>query len=542
MTRLLPRLCSILLLATLASCGKSGSGERKADAPLVPNDGGGNVLRFGNGDEPVDLDAHVVTGVIEHNILMALSEGLTIEDPKTGAPIPGAAESWDVKDGRVYTFHLRRNAKWSDGTQVTAEDWRFSYERMLSPKLGSEYAYMLHLIEGAKAFNEGRETDFGKVGVKALDEHTLEITLNCPTAYFLSVLTHFAWWPVPKAVVLKNGAIDQRNTGWTKAGSFVGNGPFLLTEWKVNEKIVTARNPHYWNAGVVKLDGVEFYPIKDQNAEERIFRSGQLHRTNSTPLAKRAEYAKNQPHLLRKDPYLSTYYYLINTTKKPFDDPRVRRAISLAIDRELICQKLQGGERPARSLVVPGTNGFTSSARIEGTVEDARRLLAEAGFPGGKGLPSFELLYNTSDNHRQIAEIVQQMLKLNLGVTCTLANQEWKVYMKNRQELNYDVCRAGWTGDYDDPMSFIDLMVSSSGNNHTGWKNADYDRLVADASCQADPAVRNAIFNRAEAMIADHQPIIPLYFMNSVYLLHPRVKGWEPNLLDHHPYQHVRLE
>jgi oligopeptide transport system substrate-binding protein len=532
-----------LLLTACRPAGERGANGGAAGRIVLPPPPPGNVLRMGNGDEPEDLDPHIVTGALEHNIIMSLLEGLTSEDPATGGPVPGAAERWEIRDHRIYTFHLRPNGRWSDGTPVTAEDFRFSYERILTPTLGSKYAYMLHIIEGAQAFNEGKTSDFSTVGVKALDPLTLEITLVCPTAYFLQGLSHYSWFPVSKATILRHGAIDARNTGWTRAGSFVGNGPFLLQEWKVNERIHCARNPHYWNASGVRLDGLEFLPIKDQNTEERMFRSGQLHRTTTLPVAKVGQYRERNPELIRIDPYLGTYYYLFNTTRKPFDDPRVRRALALAVSREEIVEKiLRGGQTPAYHLTFPDIAGYTSRHKLEGGLEDARRLLAEAGYPGGAGFPRFEILYNTSENHRVIAEVIQEQWKRGLGIDCGLRNQEWKVYMESRRTMDYDVARAGWISDYEDPMSYMDLMFKDGGNNHTGWHNEEYERLVRDAACDPDPASRREKFQQAEAFLVREVPVMPIYFYKSVYLLRPEVKGWHPNKLDHHPYQHVWLE
>ena len=536
-----------LLALGLASCGKSPStasatGDKSGGVALSPSQPG-NILRMGNGDDPEDLDPHIVTGALEHNIIMSLLEGLTIEDPQTGKPIPGAAERWEVKDDRIYTFHLRPNGKWSDGTPVTAEDFRFTYERILTPALGSKYAYMLHIVEGAKDFNEGKQTDFGKVGIKALDPLTLEITLVCPTAYFLQVLNHYSWFPVSKATILKHGAIAARNTGWTKAGNFVGNGAFKLKEWTSAVKIACERNPHYWNAGIVKLEGLEFHPIKDQNTEERMFRAGQLHKTYSTPVSKVTQYKEKNPELIRFDPFLGTYYYLFNTTRKPFDDPRVRLALSLAVNREEIVEKiLRGGQTPAYHLVFPDVAGYTSQNRIQGGLEEAKKLLAEAGFPEGKGFPAFELLYNTSENHKVVAEVIQQQWNKGLGIQCKLINQEWKVYMESRRTLNYTVARAGWLSDYEDAMSYMDLMFKDGGNNHTGWANAGYEKLVMEAACEANTQVRLEKFQQAEGIVMKELPILPIYFYKSVYLIRPEVKGWYPNKLDHHPYQHVSLE
>ena len=539
------RMSSVFLACLLAaSCGKKGDPASADGKPSVPtpakND---NVLRLGNGDEPQGLDPHLVSGVIEHNILMSLLEGLAAEDPKTLEPVPGAAERWEISpDQTVYTFHLRESGKWSNGDPVTAEDFRFSFERMLTPALAGEYAYMLHVIKNARAFNEGKLADFGQVGVKVKGERVLEITLEAPTAYFLSAQSHFCFFPVHKATVLRHGRIDQRDTGWTKPGNFVGNGPFQLEDWKINEVIRVKPNPHYWDAATVKLAGIEFYPVKQAETEERMFRAGQLDRTNTIPLPKLDTYKKDFPHLLRRDPYLATAYYLFNTTKKPFDDVRVRKAFSLAVNREAICERiLKGGQTPAFYLTPPATAGFTSRSALSGTLDEARKLLADAGFPGGQGFPAVDLLYNTSDNQRIMAETVQQMWNRELGVKINLVNQEWKVYMDTRRKLDFGICRAGWTADYNDPMSFLDLFVTAGGNNNSGWSNPAYDAAIAEAG-RTTGEPRLEAFQRAEALLAAELPILTVYHYRTVNLVHPRVQGWNPTNLDHHPYKHVSLK
>ena len=526
------------------SCSKTDHPAPAAGTLSVPTpEKNDNVLRLGNGDEPQSLDPHLVSGVTEQNILTSLLEGLAIEDPKTLQPVPGAAERWEISpDGTVYTFYLRENGRWSNGDPVTAEDFRFSFERLLSPNLAAEYAYMLHVIKNARAFNEGKIKEFGEVGVKVKGERVLEITLESPTAYFLAMQSHFCFFPVHKATILKYGAIDQRDTAWTRPGNFIGNGPFQLEDWKINQVIRVKPNPHYWDAATVKLAGIEFYPVKQADTEERMFRAGQLDCTSTIPLPRIDVYKKEHPNLLRRDPYLATAYYIFNTTRKPFDDARVRRAFALTVDRQLLCDRiLKGGQTPAFFLTPPDTAGFTSRAALTGSVAEARALLAEAGYPGGRGFPEVELLYNTSENHRIMAEAIQQMWNRELGVHVLLVNQEWKVYMDTRRKFGFGICRAGWTADYNDPMTFLDLFVSGGGNNNTGWSNAGYDSAVAEAR-RATGAARLEAFQRAEALLAAELPILTLYHYRTVNLVHPRVQGWHPNQLDHHPYKHVSLK
>lgn len=529
--------CTLLLIA----CG-----PRETPVERATKD---RILLRGNGSEPAALDPHLVTGVIEHNILSALLEGLVRPNAETLAPEPGVAESWDIsEDGRVYTFHLRDNAKWSNGDPVKASDFVFAYQRILTPTLGADYASLLYPMLNAEAYNTGELTDFAQVGVKALDDQTLEITLNEPTPYLLSLLTHYTWFPVHPATILAFGKIDQRDSKWTRPGNFVGNGPFTLEEWKVHDRIDVTKSQTYWDRDSVWLNGVRFLPIDNRNVEERAFRAGQMHISYAMPLNKIEPYMESGSNLLRISPYLGTYYYAVNTQRAPWDDPKIRRALALAIDREMIAKHiLKAGQIPAGNFTPPSTAGYTSRSSLPlgdyaANVAEAKRLLAEAGYPNAKGLPRLELLYNTSENHKILAEAIQRMWAEQLGVQADLINQDWKVYLISRKEGKFDVCRAGWIGDYADPSTFLDLLASWSGNNASKWKNDQYDALIRQAARTTDPADRLEIFQQAEAILVEEMPVIPIYFYVSAYLVDPSVKGWYSNILDQHPYQAIRLE
>jgi oligopeptide transport system substrate-binding protein len=502
------------------------------------------ILHIGNGTEPQELDPDIVTGVQEYHIIMSLLEGLVTEDPVDLHPVPGVAERWDISpDRKVYTFHLRTNAKWSNGDPVTAQDFWESYKRILTPSLGSEYSYMHFVVKNAEAYNTGKITDFSQVGYKVIDDHTLQITLNNSTPYFLSLLTHQSWYPVNIRTVAKYGDPSLRGNKWTRPGHYVGNGAFVLAKWRVNDVIEVRKSPTYWDRDRVRLNAIRFYPIDNEDTEERAFRAGQLHITETLPLSKIDYYKANYPGLLKIGPYLGTYFYRVNVTKPPLNDKRVRKALAMAIDRgSIVTNVMKGGQLPAYNLVPPGTAGYTSHTHLEENIAEAKRLLAEAGYPGGKGLPTIELLYNTSEAHRTIAEAIQQMWRTRLGVNAQLVNQEWKVYLDSQRTLNYQVCRGSWIGDYVDPNSFLDMWLTGGGNNETGWSNPEYDRLIAQAAATADPAGRLEVFQKAEAILMDEMPEIPVYFYTRVYLKRPEVKGWYPTLLDNHPYKYVYLE
>lgn len=534
---LLPALIPLLL----CSCGRDPVDKNPAGQP---DDGVPQILHLGNGAEPKALDPHVVTGVTEHNIISALLEGLVTENPKTLEPQPGAAESWSVSDdGTVYTFALRSNGKWSNGDTVTAHDFVFSFERMLSPGLSAEYAEMLFVMKNAAAFHEGTLTDFSQVGVRAVNDSTLEITLNAGTPYFLSMLNHYSWYPVHPPTILKHGKMDELHTPWTRPGNYVGNGVFVLDTWEVNKVIVVKKNPLHWDAEIVRLEAIHFHAIEKALTEERAFRAGDLHVTGTVPLDKIEKYQQQSPELLMVSPYIGTYYYLFNVEQPPLDDVRVRKALSMSIDRAAICTHvLKAGQLPAYHFVPPDTGGYTSQARVTYDIAAAKTLLAEAGYPDGEGFPGFELLYNTNESHRKIAEVIQQMWQKNLNIKVMLKNQEWKVYLDSTQQGDFQVARAGWIGDYVDPNTFLDLWITGGGNNRTRWSNSDYDNFISTAAATSDAAVRFNAFQKAETILLNELPIMPIYLYVSLSLIQPGVKGWYPTLLDHHPYKYVYLE
>ena len=547
------RTLPFLFLATLllaAGCGqKNSTASAPAGAAAVSATPGAvpQIWRVGNGTEPQDLDPQAITGVPEHKIVMALFEGLASEDPKDLHPVPGVAESWDISaDGRVYTFHLRVNARWSNADPIVTSDFIQSYQRILSPSFAAEYAYLIYsFVVGAKDYYDGKLTDFSKVGFKAIDDRTLRVTLLNPAPFLLKIIaSHYAWTPVPVKVLTKFGKLTDKRTGWTRAENIVGNGPFIMKEWLPNQKIVLVRNPNYWDAKTVKLDEIDFYPTEDIATEERMFRTGQLDMTNELPNAKIDVYRKEYPAALHIDPYLGVYFYRCNVTRPPLNDKRIRRALALALDRESLVKNVtRGDQQPAYAVSYAGTAGYSPRAQLTGGVAEAKRLLAEAGYPDGKGCPPIELLYNTSENHRAIAEAIQQMWRKNLGVEITLRNEEWKVYLDSQHEShNYTLQRAGWIADYVDPHVFLEIWDSASGNNDTLWANADYDRLLRSALSAKTEAERYEIYQKMDAILVDECPVIPIYYYTRVNAISPRVKGYYPTLLDNHPYKYIYLE
>lgn len=503
------------------------------------------VLHFGNGTEPQAIDPHLTTGVPESRIQEALLEGLVTKNPETLVPEPAVAESWEVsEDGRIYRFRIREAARWSDGVPMTAEDFRWTWQRALEPAMGNEYSYMLFPLKNAENFLTGKVTDFSQVGVRVIDQRTLEVELNEPTPFFLQLLSHHSYFPLPKHVIEKFGKATDRFTPWTRPGNMVGNGAFRLVEWKLNKYVRVEKNPLYWDAEHVRLNGVVFYPTENIATEERMFRSGQLHYTNDTPVDKIPQYRDQHPDQIRLDLYLGTYFYELNVRKPGLDDPRVRRALAMTVDRQtLVDAVLKGVNVPAYALTPPGTLGYQPPTLFQFDPEGARRLLAEAGYPEGKGLPPLEILYNTHEAHRKIAVALQQMWKKHLGIDVTMVNQEWKVYLDSRRTGDYTIARASWIGDYVDPDTFLSMYITDGGNNRAGWSNAEYDELIL----RRIPAMKTQEerfegFYRAETILIEEMPIIPIYTYSTKHLVDPAVKGMPRNILDHVSFKHIYLE
>ena len=533
-------LASVVLFA---GCAKKQSPATSADA-AVEGTPAKKILLFGNQAEPQDLDPQTITGTPEHRLALTFFEGLVGEDPQLNV-IPGVAERWEISaDGLVYTFHLRANAKWSNGDPITADDFVQSYQRALNPAIGNEYAYMFtNHVAGAKDYYDGRLKDFSQTGFKAIDARTFQLTLTQPTPFLLHALNFYAWFPVHTPTLKKFGALDRRrNSTWTRPENFVGNGPYVLKEWHPNQKIVAVRSLTYWDREHVKIDEIHLYPIELAETEERMFRTGQLHITNEVPLSKAAVYLRDYPNSIRIDPWCGVYFYRFNIQRKPFDDVRVRRALALAIDRESIVKNVTlANEKPAYHLIPPDTLGYNSRHLIQGDVAEAKRLLAAAGYPDGKGFPKVELLYNTLEKHRVIAEALQQMWRANLGVDITLYNQEWKVYMEAQHSKNFQFQRAGWIADYVDPHVFLDLWETNGGNNDTNWGNPEYDRLLHSALAAKTTEARYEIYQQMEKIFLDEMPVLPIFFYTRAKLISPKVKGYFTTPVDNYPWKYVDL-
>ncbi|HCZ8663007.1 TPA: oligopeptide ABC transporter substrate-binding protein OppA [Citrobacter braakii] len=480
-----------------------------------------------NGSEVQSLDPHKIEGVPESNINRDLFEGLLISDVD-GKPSPGVAEKWENKDFKVWTFHLRKDAKWSDGTPVTAQDFVYSWQRLANPNTASPYASYLQyghivniddIIAGKKPITD--------LGVKALDEHTFEVTLSEPVPYFYKLLVHSSVSPVPKAAVEKYGE------KWTQPANIVTNGAYKLKDWVVNERIVLERNTNYWDNAKTVINQVTYLPISSEVTDVNRYRSGEIDMTyNNMPIELFQKLKKEIPNEVHVDPYLCTYYYEINNQKAPFNDVRVRTALKLALDRDIIVNKVKNqGDLPAYSFTPPYTDGaklvepewFKWSQ--EKRNEEAKKLLAEAGYTADKPL-TFDLLYNTSDLHKKLAIAAASIWKKNLGANVKLENQEWKTFLDTRHQGNYDVSRAGWCADYNEPTSFLNMVLSDSSNNTVHYKSPAFDKLIADTLKVTDEAQRSELYSKAEQQLDKDSAIVPVYYYVNARLVKPWVGGY----------------
>lgn len=499
-------------------------------------------LRLGNGAEPETLDPHRAEGVGTANILRDLYEGLTSESPG-GEVTGGVADRWEISDqGRLYRFHLRENARWSNGDAITADDFVFALQRSIDPHTGSAYAGLLLPIVNAEAVIAGRLPP-SSLAVSAPDPHIVELRLSAMTPYFLRVLAHEACFPVHRPTLQRYG--DQ----FARAGRLVSNGAYRLGEWVVQSKVVLERNPYYWNDPSTSVDRVVYMPTEDAASELKRYRAGELDITYQVPLTQVPWLRANLPDQLHLAPYLGVYYYGFNLTREPFrNQPGLRQALALVLDSGLIADKVMHGvAAPATGWIPTGTDqhpptalpwaGLNRAQRIA----RARQLYAEAGYSDQHPL-SIEIRYNTQTDNRRIATVVAALWKQTLGVQVTLVNQEWKVFLQERrQRRSTQVFVGSWIADYDDPLSFLEILESGSGLNAEGYQNPAFDRLLAQARVDTDPGARGEHLRSAEQQVLTDLPVLPIYFYQSKHLVKPRVLGWRDNPMDHHYSKDLRL-
>lgn len=480
-----------------------------------------------NGTEVSSLDPHKVEGAPEGNIILNLLEGLTYVGPN-GDSMPGVALRWETDDNKVWTFYLREDAKWSDGTPVTAEDFVYSWRRLVDPKTGSPYASYLEYayVENVADILSGKKSP-ETLGVKAIDPYTLQVNLTKPIPYLVDMVSHTSLKPVKKEIVEKYGV------NWTRPENFVGNGAYIIDNWIVNEKLTLTRNPLYWDNKNTIIEQATFLPISSETSDINRYRSGEIDITNSAiPPVLYKKMKQEQPDNLHVTPYLCTFYYELNNKKAPFDDARVREAVKLTLDRQVIAEKIMGqGQIPAYSFTPSfiGNGNFKPPKWAYWTQqqrnERARELLKEAGFDSKNPL-TFTLLYNTSDQNKQQAIAAASMWKKSIGANVTLQNQEWKTALENRNQGNYQVARATWCADYNEPTSFLNSFLSKSSLNTIFYENKAYDDTLNNALLALDNGARHQLYQRAEALLDKDSAIVPVYYRVSVRLVSPKVGGF----------------
>jgi len=535
----MPRGTSLALAAGLLTLASVlvGCGRRDPPADLV----------IVNGAEPGSLDPATSTGLEELRITMALFEGLMRVDPETARPVPGLAARYTISpDGRVYTFFLRTNLQWSTGERITAHDFVYSWRRVLDPATASEYAGQLFYIRNAEAYYKREIKDPAQVGVAALDDLTLRVELVNPTAFFLDLCAFQTLSVVPRAAIEKHG--DR----WLRSPPVPVSGPYQLERWQLSDRVRLRANPRYWDAANTRCQVVDLLPIRSAATTFNLFQRGavdiiwdkELIPSELYPFLRTNEAHRASFHSFN---YLGTYFLRFNTTRPPFDNPLVRRALAMSIDKTRLVNKiLKTGEQTAAQLVPPGTANSLAIDGLPFDPEGARQLLKQAGFEGGKGMRPIEYLFESvsggSSPHAKIGVELQQMWQQELGVKVELRQMEKQVYLKAQRSLEYDVTRSTWIGDYNDPNTFLDLFRGNNGNNRTGWKNARYDQFMDQAAAQTDLARRAELLRDAETiLIRDDAPIAPVYYFSGFNYYNPaRVSGVYGNILDVHPINAIK--
>jgi oligopeptide transport system substrate-binding protein len=500
------------------------------------------ILLVGNSSEPKALDLQLVTSVVENKVLSSLFEGLVADHPTSDKEmVPGVAVKWEHnEDFTQWVFHLRQDAKWSDGEALTAHDFLFSYHRMLHPDFPSPYCEMLYFLKNAKEYKLGEVKDFAEVGVKVIDDFTLELTMKEPVPYLPGVTRHYSWFPVPKHAVLSYGKMTEPFTPWTEVGNLVCNGPFVLKSWQLNDHIEVVKNPLYWDAEKVKLNGIRFLPVENAYTEARAFLAGQLHTTYKVPVDLIPYMQKHHAQYLKMEPYIGSQFLRTNINRPGLSDVRVRKALSLAIDGAELCKTILRGYEPATSFS-PNLGDFRPEPVLGFDPAKARQLLAEAGYPDGQKFPRYSILISGGGS-RSLPEAIQAMWKQHLNITVDIRSMDFASYIDTQNKLDYDISVAGWIGDYLDPTTFLLMWTKGNGNNNTGWHSEEYERLLAEAAHSADPAQRLRKFEQAEKLLMEERPILPFAWQTRNYLHQTSVKGWHPLLLDNHPWKEVYLE
>jgi oligopeptide transport system substrate-binding protein len=516
----------LLVLATggcLCGCARQ---EPPADLVII------------NGQEPETIDPGILAGQADGRVGLALFEGLTRYNPTNATPMPGVAERWEISpDGRTYTFYLRKAAVWSTGERITASDFVYSWLRVLKPETGAASPGHLFYIRGAREYHE-QGGDPGRVGIQAVDDHTFRVLLIEPAPFFLDLCAYPTFAVVPRAAIEKHG--DR----WLMHRPLPVSGAYQLEYWRLNDKIRLRKNPQYWDAKNTSSEIVDLIPCASPTTALNLYQTGAADIVWDKELipSDLLDVLVQRPDFHRYD-YLATYFFRFNVTRKPFDDARVRRALAMAIDKQRLVEKItRAGEKVASHQVPPGVADYTSPPGLDYNPDGARRLLAEAGYPGGAGFPPCQYVYNTQKSHEKIAVELQDMWRKTLGIKVDLRALEWKVFLAEQKQVNFDLSRSSWIGDYNDANTFLDMFTSGNDNNRTGWRNERYDDLLRRANAELDKHRRRALLQEAEGLlIREEAPIVPLYFYQGLeYFDKNKIEGIFPNILAEHPIRAIR--
>jgi len=518
--------------------GRIYKGDKPIKLPEMPRD---NYFRWVEGN-PEFLDPNKISESAGSAIGIQMFETLLVPAPGNAPPLPGQAERFEVSDdGLTYTFHLREGLVWSDGTPITAETFRRSWLRGLDPETASKNAEQLWYIVGAQDYNTGKVADPERVAIEAVDDLTLRVQLVSPAAFFPDLITYIAFAPVPLHAIEAHGA------QWvTRPENIVVNGPFKLTEWLPRDRMVMVRNERYWDADNVALDGSIIFSSDSEARNELLYNTGQVHWIKPLGSTRIHDWIRNGRSDLHIDEQMCTYYYALNMRRQPYDDVRVRRAINMAVDKSrLATAVLSAFQKPATGILPDMFRATVGYEPVLGDFFDAHAAqiaLAEAGYPGGKGFPRLEIIFNTFEGHRQVAEFARRNLKENLGVETTISNMEWKSLLQKLHSSDFEVSRMAWCADYPDPYTFLSIFHSESQGNYSGYFNPAYDALLDRIKRETDKVGRNALICAAEKALNRDMPIVPLYFYTRAYLLRPEVRGFEPQYQDTHYLKWVSLE
>ncbi len=523
-------ICLLIIIASLPACISASAYFGKIETRS------NQVLYYSNAAEPRSIDPHKTAGVPEGNIIMSLIDRLTEYDPKTLEPRPAIAESWEPLDqASKWVFHLRKNAFWTDKHPVTAHDFVWAWQRGIDPKTATPYAGLLYYVKNGEAISQGKLPP-SALGIRAIDDYTLEVEMEHPTAFFIKMTPHYVFSPLPSWTIEKYG--DK----WIAPENIVNNGAFKIVEWKPYNQIVLVKNPDYWDAANVKLEKAYFYPIDDNPTNVNLYKSGDIDtmQSGSIPIPFIKALRKKKDYVIGT--FFTTCYYSFNVKRKPFDDPRVCHALNMAVDKAAITDKLIGkGDKPATSLVPPGIPGYPEVKGDSYDPEGAKKLLAEAGYADGKGFPVITIYFNTLESNRQIAEAIQRMWKQTLNIKAELQNEEWQTFTARRERHDFDVARDSWTGDYLDADTFLNLFATDNPNNHPGWVNEEYTKMLTEANQEPNEAKRNEMLVKVEKKLLDGGAVMPIYFYALSYMKKPFLEGWYANLFDIHPLKYVSI-